>query len=139
MNISRRGFLKLIGSLTASGIAVPAFAKQRNPYVSRGEAVSWVGHCPGGFIGSQIVVEIGDWDDVGFPVVCCNGSYRKDAELERHYDFDLSDLNRDVPKGFWSMVGSKKYPNVHTYVREQRFGETVVEAMKHLNFVSFRP
>jgi len=39
---------------------------------------------------------------------------------------------------FETMPGSAKYPNVHTWLREQRFGETVAEAIRHLNFYSSR-
>lgn len=132
MNISRRGFLKLIGSAIASGAVVPAFAKQRKPYVTEGEVVSWIGSCPGGFTGGQLVAKVEDWDGVGFPVLCWNNSYGPARKLERYYDFDLADFKREVPAGFWTMPGSKKYPNVHVWVREQRFGETVVEAISTL-------
>lgn len=59
MLISRRGFLKLIGAAIAAGAAVPAFAKSRAPYVVAGEAVDYIGHHPGEFIGGQIVHEVG--------------------------------------------------------------------------------
>ena len=138
MLISRRGFLKLIGSALASGATVPAFAKTRQPYVSKGEVVAYVGHCPGGFTGSQLVHEVEAWDGVGYPVQCWNNAYGTRRALERYYDFDLADFLREVPKDFWSMPGSKKYPNVHTWLREKRFGETVAEAMRHLNFAGVR-
>ena len=139
MNITRRGFLKLIGFAIASGAVVPAFAKQREPYVIEGESVDWIGHSPGGFIGGQLVAQVEQFDGVGYPVRCWTNSFGRHKRIERYYDFDLSNFRRDVPAGFWSLPGSKKYPNVHTWVRVQRFGETVEEAMKQLNFVSLRP
>lgn len=138
MLISRRGFLKLIGAALASDATVPAFAKTRLPYVSEGEVASYIGHCPGGFIGGQLVHKIGPWDGVGYPVQCWKNAYGKNRTLERYYDFDLADFLREVPKGFWSMPGSDRYPNVHAWLREQRFGETVAEAMRNLNFAGVR-
>lgn len=138
MKISRRGFLKLVGAALSSGAIIPAFAKTRAPYVAEGEVVSYIGHCPGGFVGGQLVHHIEAWDGVGYPVQCWNSAYGKSRALERYYDFDLANFVREVPHGFWSMPGSKKYPNVHTWLREQRFGETVAEAMRRLNFTSVR-
>lgn len=138
MFISRRGFLKLIGAALASGQTIPAIAKKRAPYVTEGEAVNYIGHCPGGFIGGQLVHKVEGWDGIGYPVQLCNNAYGKHRKLERYYDFDLANFVRDVPHGFWSMPGSAKYPNVHTRLREQRFGETVAEAMRHLNFAGTR-
>lgn len=135
MLISRRGFLKLIGAAIASGVAVPAFAKRRAPYVAVGEVVDYVGHHPGGFCGAQLVHEVGAWDGVGYPVSCWNNAYGKHKATERYYDFDLANFNRDVPRDFWHHASNRaKYPNVHTWMREQRFGETVAEAMRKLNF-----
>lgn len=139
MLISRRGFLKLIGAAIASGATVPAFSKHRAPYVAAGEVVDYIGHHPGGFCGGQLVHEVGQWDGVGYPVLCWNTSYGPGRALERYYDFDLADFRREVPSGFWHHPGTRaKYPNVHTWIREQRFGETVVEAMRKLNFVGVR-
>ena len=106
MLISRRGFLKLISAALASGATIPAIAKTRNPYVSEGEAVSYIGHCPGGFIGSQLVHKVDPWDGVGYPVHLWNNAYGTRRATERYYDFDLSNFTRDVPHGFWSMPGS---------------------------------
>ncbi len=136
MLISRRGFLKLIGAAIASGATVPAFAKHRAPYVATGEVVDYIGHHPGGFCGGQLVHEVGQWDGVGYPVLSWNNAYGPRRALERYYDFDLANFRREVPSDFWHHPGARaKYPNVHTWVREQRFGETVVEAMRKLNFV----
>lgn len=139
MLISRRGFLKLIGAAIAAGAAVPAFTKSRTPYVVAGEVVDYIGHHPGGFIGGQIVHEVGAWDGVGYPVLLWNNAYGPRRDLERYYDFDLANFTRDVPRDFWHHASNRaKYPNVHTWFREQRFGETVAEAMRKLNFVGVR-
>ena len=139
MKVSRRSFLKLIGAAVATGVAVPAFAKNRAPYVLVGESVSHIGRCPGGFIGGKVVKEILPWDGCGYPVMLHSGIYGGRARpLERYYDFDLVNFRRELPERFWSLPGSKRYPNVHTYVRTQRFGETIAEAMGNLNFSGVR-
>jgi hypothetical protein len=138
MLISRRGFLKLIGAAIASGAAVPAFAKGRAPYVIAGQVASYIGHCPGGFIGGQVVHSVGKWDGVGYPVQTWNNAYGKHRALETYYDFDLADFCSELPRNFWALPGSARYPNVHTWVREQRFGETVIEAMRHMNLVGVK-
>jgi hypothetical protein len=140
MNLSRRRFLKLVSAAIAAGATIPALAKHRAPYVRVGEGVSYIGHHPGGFAGSQIVHKIGQWDGVGYPVLLWNNALGRNRALERYYDFDLSDFFRDVPRDFWHhQAVREKYPNVHTWVREQRFGETMIEAMRKLNFVCIKP
>ena len=138
MMVSRRGFLKLIGAALAAGATIPAIAKNRMPYVSDGEVVGYIGHHPGGFIGCKLVHKVEPWDGVGYPVHLWTNAYGSNRKTERYYDFDLADFEREIPNGFWSLPGSKKYPNVHTWLREQRFGETVAEAMRHLNFYGVR-
>jgi hypothetical protein len=66
MSISRRQFLKGLAALAASAaIPVPAFSCRRAPYVTvGGGTVSYIGHCPGGFIGSKVVHSVGPWDAV---------------------------------------------------------------------------
>lgn len=138
MLISRRGFLKLVGSALVAGIPIPAFSEGRGPYVLVGEVVGYIGHSPGGFCGGQLVANVGEWDGVGYPVKCWNSSYGPARKLEDYYDFDLANFGRDVPKDFWHhRENVRRYPNVHAYLREQRFGETLADAMKHLNHVSF--
>ncbi len=140
MNITRRGFLKFIASLPVA-LAVPAFSKTRSPYVVTGEGVDYIGSRRTGqptFIGSCLVDSIGEFDGVGYPVVLMNQSYGPARAPEgTFYDFDLSNFNRDVPKHFWhDPENVRRYPNVHTYVREQRFGESVVQAIEKLNFAT---
>lgn len=144
MNLTRRGFLKLLGAAAAAagvGIAgIPAMDKRRDPYVVAGESVSHIGPAPGGFIGSKVVHEVQAWDGVGYPVLLHSGIYGGGRALERYYDFDLADFQREVPDRFWhSQQNWDRYPNVHTYVREQRFGESVLEAMRKLNFRGVKP
>lgn len=139
--MNRRDFLKLCGALIAStGISIPAFAQQRKPYVVEGDVVDFIGHCDTGgnqFTGGKLVYKVFEWDGVGYPVVLNKDWQTRPSPT--YYDFELSNFLKDVPKHFWhNPENVKKYNNVHTYVREQRFGETVEQAVKHLNFVSSR-
>ncbi len=136
--LTRRSFLKLIGIAAAASAVVPALQLGRNPYVVAGEVVDYIGHCPGGFIGGCAVVEVHPWDGVGYPVDVRPNCYGVHAKLERYYDADLANMQREVPYKFWQDPSNKKYPNVHTYIRVQRFGESMAEAINHLNFVSSR-
>ena len=135
MELSRRGFLKFIASLPA--LSVPfAFSAERECYVEHGAMVSYIGHCPGGFIGSYLVKEILPFDGIGYPVKLYYRSLNYGDDL-CFYDFELSNFLKDVPKDFWhNPKNVNKYNNVHTYIRVKRYGETVEEAVKQLNFVS---
>jgi len=134
MNITRRHFLKLIiGSITTISLPNIVFSKIREPYVIKGESVNYIGPSGGGFIGGEIVDNIKDWDGVGFIVDVRTNTYP--SKIETYYDFELCNFTREIPENFWhNQTNCKKYNNVHTYIRTQRFGETINEAIKHLNF-----
>ena len=135
MKITRREFLKGLAALAVTaGINVPAFASGRKPYVLVGEVVSHIGTRPGGFIGGQVVTAVGEWDGIGYPVALATNSYP--AGEETYYDVDLACFLRELPEKFWHNQEHKKYPNVHTWLRVQRYGETLREAILKLNFAS---
>jgi hypothetical protein len=145
MELSRRSFLKFIASLPA--LSVPfAFSAERDCYVELNTTVNYIGHCPGGFVGSSLVKEILPFDGTGYPVVLEAQSYWfapntlsivKNDNTVTYYDFELSNFLKDVPSNFWhDPENCRKYNNVHTYIRVKRYGETVEEAIKQLNFVS---
>ncbi|MDN5516467.1 MAG: twin-arginine translocation signal domain-containing protein [Pseudomonas sp.] len=136
--ITRRSFLKLVGLAAAAGVVVPALQSNRAPYVLPGQVATYIGHCPGGFTGGQAVHEVLPWDGVGYPVLVWNNSFGPARQLEQYYDADLADMTRELPYRFWHAEENRKYPNVHTYIRVQRFGESMEQAIKHLNFVSSR-
>ena len=136
--LTRRSFLKLIGIAAASAVVVPAFQIGRQPYVLTGESVDYIGARPGGFLGACIVAEVHPWDGVGFPVDLRQNTFGRDLPLVRYYDADLANLRREVPERFWHDPANRRFNNVHTYVRVKRFGETLEEAVRHLNFVSSR-
>ena len=124
MALNRREFLKLIGA-SAVISALPIFQSTREPYVTENSgAVSYVGANGKGFIGAQLVKKVHPFDGVGYPVEVSYGGYH--SRIEKYYDFDLCDMGKELPDKFWwNEENNKKYPNVHTYIREKRFGETV--------------
>jgi hypothetical protein len=137
LDISRRLFLKLFAGAAALGTVVPAMDFNRKPYVLPSDTVSWIGTCPSSmsFIGSKSVHQVLPWDGVGYPVELWNGLYGSSRALETYYDFDLANFNREVPVRFWhDQANCDKYPNVHTYVRQMRFGESLEAAIRKLNF-----
>jgi len=137
VKISRRSFLKGLAALAvSSGISIPAFSSTRHPYVKIGQVVNYIGRSPGGFIGGQIVNSVGEWDGAGYLVKVWNNAYGKNRVIETYYDTDLSMLREEVPKNFWSDQKNNKYPNIHTFVRMKRYGETMSEAIKKMNLAS---
>ena len=136
MDISRRSFLKGIAALAASAaIPIPAFSKNRAPYVLETDVVSHIGPTgPDGFIGARAVKCIGKWDGIGYPVTTITNNFPGKENVL--YDFDLANLNREVPDRFWADPANKIYPNVHTYVRCKRFGETVEQSISKLNYAT---
>ncbi len=141
--VSRRVFLQLFAVSAAVRLIVPAFTPPREPYVCIGESVSYVGlnFYPENFSGTTLVRSIGDWDGLGFPVELHSQGFTEPASMAfRFYDFDLSNFNRDLPERFWwDQERVKKYPNVHAYVREVRFGEPVSVMRERMSQVLLKP
>ena len=141
--LSRRRFLQLLGAAFASGVSVPALAVGREPYVQLGDIVSYIGPYGEGsasFMGGQGVRAVHAWDGTGYPVDVHNNCFGSHIALERYYDFELSDLSKEVPVGFWASEENRRlYNNVHTYVRTKRFGESINEAVKALNLSGGAP
>ncbi|MCQ4271055.1 hypothetical protein NA655_08480 [Pseudomonas kuykendallii] len=136
--ITRRSLLKLMAGAAAAGFVVPALQSTRSPYVLAGEVASYIGHCPGGFIGGQVVHQVLPWDGVGYPMQVWNNAFGVHRALETYYDVDLANFNREIPRNFWHNHSTLDYPNVHTWLRMQRYGETRAEAIRALNFVGIR-
>lgn len=128
---TRRGFLQALGALVGTGLAAPAFAARRDPFVEVGEHVDsivfhlWDEHRPIAPTGPLAVHAVGEWDGTGYPITLRQFNYGRPPTLyDGWYDFEWSNLRRDVPAQFWhSPARRDRYPNVHSYVREQRFGE----------------
>jgi hypothetical protein len=118
----------------------------RPPYVKDAENVNYIGRfpVPGGFSGSQVVYAVMEWDGTGYPCLMNGQSYRwRDwarpgslPKFEVYYDHDLVNMDKELPKDFWSSGSHDNFPNVHTWLRMKRFGETMEQAIRHLNFSS---
>lgn len=127
---SRRLFIQSVAALVGSAVVTPTLALGRKPFVIEGEMVdSLVWHMwdkPAAPLGSLSVAKILPWDGVGYPIILRKHGWRaEDAEdFTGWYDFEWSNLRRDVPPNFWHTHTTDQYPNVHAYVREQRFGES---------------
>jgi hypothetical protein len=135
--INRRSFLKLAGFAAAAGILVPAWTPPRAPYVAQGQEVDYIGRAGGGFTGGTLVHSIGDWDQIGYPVIVRDQGYPSRPVQRPIYDFDLCLFRDEVPSDFWHHQRNRDlYPNVHTYVRTKRFGETIAQAIESLNFTT---
>ncbi len=129
--ISRRRFLQLGAAAAAASVIVPALTAPRTPYVVPGEVVNFIGlalHPEPTFTGGAIVGKVHEWDGLGFPCTVMNQGYGSayGPMPHRFYDTDLCNFRRELPGGFWHDPSRRsKYPNVHAYVREQRYGEPV--------------
>ncbi len=135
--ITRRSFLKLAGAAAAAGILVPAWTPPRKPYVANGQAVDYIGRAGGGFIGGTLVHSVGEWDQIGYPVIVLDQGFPSRPTSRPIYDLDLCLLRDEVPADFWHHQGNRDlYPNVHTYVRVKRFGQTIAQAIESLNFTT---
>ncbi|MCB5226220.1 hypothetical protein JAO78_005260 [Alishewanella sp. 16-MA] len=136
VKISRRSFLKgLVGIAITSGLSVPAFDKTRLPYVAVGDIVNYIGPSPG-FIGGKRVIRTMPFDGIGYPVVIAENGFGKKVIEETYYDIDLADFLKEVPADFWHKSENRIYPNIHTWLRMKRYGETIKQAIYKLNFAS---
>jgi hypothetical protein len=139
MGITRRRFLQ---GLAAAGLAtqmpIPIFPSRRKPYVVAGQPVDYIGRHPAKLSIGLMVMEVGAWDGVGYPtLVEQGGCYARVIPSCVYYDHDLATLRNEYPADIWAHPENRrKYPNVQTYVRVHRFGETVEEAICHLNFTT---
>lgn len=139
MKTNRRNFLKGIAASMASLVAVPipAFVPPREPYVQMGlrgldglfgqlgitPSARFLGTCEGD------VLEIGDWDGVGYPVLvsnACSFGPRGKSNQGWIYDFDLWNFRHDdhIP---WAVVreNSKKFNSHAAWYAFRRFGPNV--------------
>lgn len=116
-------------------VALPVAASlltlpDRGPYVMPGEWVdSIVFHLwdlPMVPLGPLSVHEVLPWDGKGYPIVLAKHGWREEDKLlyDGWYDYEWANFRREVPEHFWALHGNKdRYPNVHAFIREQRFGE----------------
>lgn len=129
---TRREFLKLVGLAAASAAIFNRLNIVREPYVSEGELVDYIGRRPGGFLGSRGAVKVLPWDGHGYPVELSSQTPWR-PETHVYYDADLCCMTREVPYRFWHDPDNRRYPNVHTWVRCRRYGESIDQAVAHMN------
>jgi hypothetical protein len=84
------------------------------------------------------VLRVLPWDGIGYRCVLDGsnavGVYSKQIE---YYDHDLVNFNKEVPPKFWHNSKHRHlFPNLHTYIRMIRFGESISEAIQSLNLTS---
>lgn len=137
LHLSRRRFLQIASAAAVVGAVAPVLAAPRDPYVVAGEVVSFIGlalHPEPTFIGGALVREVLPWDGVGFPCVLSDHGNATASMAHRFYDADLCNFRRELPDQFWhDPARAAKYPNVHAYVREQRYGEPVTVMLAKMN------
>lgn len=130
MEITRRFFLRGLLAVPivvgAPKLLVARPPLPREPYVKARQPVSYIGlalHPAPTFIGSQIVKSVGEWNGQFYPVVLDTGLFGSRREYETFPDHDLSDFLAELPQNFWHTCSTHEWPNVHSWVRHQRFGE----------------
>lgn len=137
MLLNRREFLRLAAAASAAGLIIPAWMPPREPYVSKGAMVTYVGQwgTPEARAVSVcgFVAEVGEWDRIGYPVKTQvhTGRFGTPPEFMDVYDFNLAESLTAWPRNLWHFPENcAKYPNVHCYVRMHRFGETAAQALR---------
>lgn len=125
MKFTRRGF---IASAFLPALAVPAMvAAHRAAFVEVGDDVSflyfedWTRPVYPCTI-SAFVERVGEWNGSFYPIIL--SEYRHSGRIY----WDSSDaewcmFRKEIPEFRWNMAGACRYPNIHAYVREKRFGE----------------
>lgn len=127
--MKRRDFLRGFAALPFVASSVAGFAAPvRAPFVVPGEIVdSIVWHLwdePMAPVGPVWVHEVLPWDGKGYPIVIKTIGHFETLLYDGWYDHEWANLRREVPGQFWAMHGNEeRYPNVHAYIRELRFGE----------------
>ena len=119
------GLSPLAAAIPSSSLSLPT----REPYGKGGDfpdSIVWhMWERPLMPIGPLRVTDVLPYDGVGYPIIVATLGWREQDRVHYPggYDHDWSVIRRDVPGQFWAQPGSSRYPNIHAYIREQRFGE----------------
>lgn len=132
MQISRRQLMVGAGAFSASGLLpLSAESAVREPFLKEGDLVhSIVWHIwdhplnPGPF-GTTRVESVGAWDGIGYPIVLAGPPlpFLENVRVLGFYDHEWSSLREEVPD-WYDDPGHEPFPNIHSYVRWRRFGES---------------
>lgn len=128
MKLNRRNFI--VGAAIAPTVALvnPSFATEiRKPFVEVGERVDFLyfedWNRPFQPISiSVLVAHVGEWNGTSYNIVLDDSS----PIFPRFWDgidSEWCNFRKEVPNFRWSDVEPNKYPNIHSYIREKRFGE----------------
>ena len=125
MRLNRRQFIA--SAVAVSVIPTPTLAAVRKPFVRKGMSVSFLyfedwsrPHQPQTI--SANVERIGDWNGSAYPIVLSEYSHPARTYWDG-IDSEWCCFREEFPDFSWKNVSSDVYPNIHSYVREKRFGE----------------
>lgn len=133
MNVTRRQVLVGSAALAAATVARSSAAAVREPFVAAGEPVdSIVFHLwelPFAPTGPVYVHEVLPWDGRAYPLILSSYEWQHSvgpgkALYAGWNDTQWANFRREVPSRFWADHSTDDYPNVHAYVRQQRYGES---------------
>lgn len=127
LKITRREFIA--GSAALAVLPSPSFASAmppRAPFLRVGQICDflyfedWSRPSQPETI-SSFVEHIGEWDGNAYPIVLATRHYG--VEYWDGIDSEWCLFREEVPDFSWGNFDRSRYPNIHAYVREKRFGE----------------
>ena len=125
--INRREFLAVAA---AAAMPLPALAlPPRTPFLEVGDHVDFLyfedwERLRYPHFGPPFVAAIGAWNGSSYEVSLEVWSHRDRTEYFTGFDSEWCMFRKEVPDFSWAKPGmSERYPNIHAYVREKRFGE----------------
>lgn len=126
MKPNRRQFIFSTSALLV--LPTPSIAAPiRAPFVNEGMMVSflyfedWTRPSQPHTIDAR-VERLCDWDGDSYPITLSYNIHRE-KEYWDGIDAEWCCFREEVPNFSWKNVSSDVYPNIHSYVRERRFGE----------------
>ena len=138
MHITRRAFIA--STVAAALLPLPSLAlPSRSPFVEVGDDVSflyfedWSRPMQPTTI-SAFVEHVGEWDGRAYPIVLSRHYLGSGFEFWDAIDAEWSMFRKEIPDFHWRNVRCDRYPNIHSFVREKRFGEdprAVSAQMRH--------
>lgn len=74
------------------------------------------------------VESVGEWDGIGYPVVLYGSSlpFTEKKRFFGFYDHEWAPLRAEAPDWYYGHNFYPAFPNIHSYIREKRFGESPI-------------